>query len=67
MPNPERTWQLTSLALAVALVGALVGLYSSGPARSVTTDTLTTVNSATNLEHLALSPNARRIHERYSL
>ncbi|UPK85314.1 hypothetical protein [Pseudomonas sp. A2] len=67
MPNPERTWQLTSLALAVVLVGALFGLYSSGPARSVTTDTLTTVNSATNLEHLALSPNARRIHERYSL
>lgn len=67
MPNPQRTWQLTSLALAVALVGALVELYSSSPARSVTTGTLPTIDSATNLELLALRPNACRVHERYSL
>lgn len=67
MPNPTRTWQLISLALAVALIAALVELHHSRTARRPATGTLPTVNSATNFEHLALSPNARRVHERYSL
>lgn len=67
MPNPTRTWQLISLALAVALIAALSELVRSSNASHPATGTLTTINSATNLEHLALSPNARRVHERYSL
>lgn len=67
MPNPTRTWQLISLALAVALIAALSELVRSSTASHPATGTLTTINSATNLEHLALSPNARRAHERYSL
>ncbi|MBC3420490.1 hypothetical protein [Pseudomonas sp. RW3S2] len=67
MPNPTRSWQLISLALAVALIATLIKLYRSSAAHPTATPTLPTVNSATNLEHLALSPNARRVHERYSL
>lgn len=67
MPNSTRTWQLISFALVVALITALVELHRSSIDRSSVTGTLPTVNSATNLEHLALSPNARRVHERYSL
>lgn len=66
MSNPIRIWQLISLALALALVAALRELHSSNT-RSPVTSTLPTVNSATNLEHLALSPNARRAQERHSL
>lgn len=67
MPNPVRTWQLISFALAVALIAALAQLERSRTGNQPATGRLTTVNSATNLEHLALSPSARRIHERYSL
>lgn len=68
MPKPTRIWQLISLLLALALITALVELHRSSIDRSSVTGTLPTVNSATNLEHhLALSPNARRVHERYSL
>lgn len=67
MPNPTRIWQLISLALAVALIAALGELHRSRYTRSTATGTLPTVNSATNFEHLALSPNTRRVHERYSL
>lgn len=67
MPNPTRIWQLISLALAVALIAALTELGRSSTAGHPTTGTLTTINSATDLEHLALSPIARRVHERYSL
>lgn len=68
MPNPTRTWKLISLALAVALIVSLVELHrSSSSARSPGIGTLPTVSSVTNLEHLALSPSARRVHERYSL
>jgi len=67
MRNPTRSWQLISLALAVALIATLVKLYRSSALYPTETGTLPTVNSATNLEHLALSPNARRVHERYSL
>lgn len=67
MGKSTRTWQLVSLALAVALVVALGELYRSSTGSRPTTGTTTTVDSATNLEHLALSPSARRIHERYSL
>ncbi|MFK3720384.1 hypothetical protein ACI2J9_12490 [Pseudomonas fulva] len=67
MHNPTRTWQRISLALAMALNAALIKLHRSIAASLAVTCTLPIVNSATNLEHLALSPNARRVHERYSL
>lgn len=67
MPNPTRTWQLISLALAMALITALVELHRGSTKHRFVTGTLPTVKSATNLEHVALSPNARRVHERYSL
>ncbi len=67
MPNPTRIWQLISFALAVALIAALVKLHHSSTALRPATGTLPTVNSATNFKHLALSPHARRAHERYSL
>lgn len=67
MPNQVRIWQLTSLALAVALIAALVELHHNTTAGSPANGTLPTANSSTNLEHLALSPNTRRVHERYSL
>lgn len=67
MPNPTRTWQLISLALAVALIATLTELYRCSTTYHPATGTVPTVSSAANLEHLALSPNARRVHERYSL
>ncbi|WPO31274.1 hypothetical protein REH59_06385 [Pseudomonas sp. BO3-4] len=67
MGKSTRTWQLISLTLAVALIAALAQLERVSTTRQPATGTLTTVNSATDLEHLALSPNARRVHERYSL
>lgn len=67
MPNPTRIWHMISLALAVALIIALAELGRSSTASHPATSTLTTISSATNLEHLAMSPNARRVHERYSL
>jgi len=67
VPNSTRTWQLISLALVVALITALVELHRSSIDRSSVIGTLPTVNSATKLEHLALSSNARRVHGRYSL
>jgi hypothetical protein len=67
MRNPTRTWQLISLALAVALIAALALLERISTANRPATGTFTMVNSATNLEQLALSPKARRVHERYSL
>jgi hypothetical protein len=67
MPNPTRIWQLISLVLFVALIAALIELYRSSTARRPVTGTLPTVNKMTGYEHLALSPNARRVHERYSL
>lgn len=67
MGNSKHLWQLMSLVLALALIGALIALHRSNNASHPATGTLTTINRATNLEHLALSPNARRAHERYSL
>ncbi|MCX2710182.1 MULTISPECIES: hypothetical protein [unclassified Pseudomonas] len=67
MPDSTRTWQLISLALTVALIATLFKLYRRSAAHPTATGTLPSANSATNLEHLALSPNARRVHERYSL
>lgn len=67
MPNPVRIWQLISFALAMALIASLAELSRSSTASHAAKGTLTTVKSATNHGHLALSPNARRIHERYSL
>ena len=67
MGESKRTWQLISLTLAVALIAALAQLERVSTTSQPATGTLTTVSSATNLEQLALSPNARRVHERYSL
>ncbi len=66
MPNPTRTWQLISLILACALIAALIQLHQPAPVNKQK-GTLPTVNKMTGYEHLALSPNARRAHERYSL
>lgn len=67
MPNPTGMWQLISLALAGALIATLIELHCDNTARSPATGTLPTVNSRQSFEHLALSPNARRAHERYLL
>nr|WP_312623699.1 hypothetical protein [Pseudomonas juntendi] len=67
MGKSTRIWQLISLTLAAALIAALAQLERVSTSSQPATGTLTTVNSATNLEQLALSPNARRVHERYSL
>jgi ABC-type transporter MlaC component len=66
MPNPTRTWQLISLILACALIAALIQLHQAAPANTQK-GTSQTVNNFTGFEYLALSPNARRAHERYSL
>lgn len=66
MPNATRTWQLVSLILASALVAALIQLHQSAPVYTQE-GTSPTVNNFTSYEHLALSPNARRAQERYSL
>lgn len=66
MPNQTRTWQLVSLILACALIAALVQLQQR-PTANAPKGTLPTVNNITGYEQLALSPNARRAHERYSL
>jgi len=67
MPNPTRAWQLISLALAGALIVTLAELYRSSTAYRPAIGTVPRVSSAASFEHLALSPNARRVHERYSL
>ena len=66
MLNPTRTWQLVSLILACALVASLIQLHQP-VAVNKPKSTLPTVNNIIGYEHLALSPNARRVHERYSL
>lgn len=66
MPNPTRTWQLVSLILACALIAVLIQLFRPAPVNTQK-GTLPTVNRITGYEHLALSPNARRAQERYSL
>ncbi|GEM_PF-1572393 len=67
MGNSTRTWQLISLMLAVALILALIKLDRTTPTSRPVTGASSTVDSATNPEQLALSPNSRRVHERYSL
>ncbi len=67
MPNPTRRWQLISLALAIALIATQVEVYRSDAAHPSAEGTLPTVNSTTNSELMVLSPNVRRVHERYSL
>ncbi|WP_131812237.1 hypothetical protein [Pseudomonas putida] len=67
MPNPTPTWQLFSFALAAALIATLVQLHRSNTARHPEKRTRPTVSKSQNLEHLALSPSAHRVHERYSL
>lgn len=66
MPNPARIWQIISLVLAVALIAALIWLHQVAAATRSHTGTLPTVHKMTDFEHLAMSPNARRAHERYS-
>lgn len=69
MGNSTRTWQLISLMLAVALFLALIKLDRTTPTTTSrpVTGTSSTIDSATTPEQLALSPNSRRVHERYSL
>lgn len=67
MPRPERLWQFITLILAVALVAALVLLHQATTAIQPALGTLPNVDNVTGYEQLALSPNARRVHERYSL
>lgn len=66
MPNPTRTWQVISLILACALIAALIQLQQPAPVNAQK-GTSPTVYKFTGYEPLALSPNARRAHERYSL
>ena len=66
MHNPTRTWQMVCLILACALVAALIQLHLPIPVNAAR-GTLPSVNNYTGYQHLALSPNARRAHERYSL
>ncbi|MFV3383094.1 hypothetical protein [Pseudomonas sp. NY15354] len=67
MANTKRTWQLISLILACALNAALIRLHQVTAAPRPAPGTLPTVNKMAGYEHLALSPNARRAFERYSL
>ncbi|BBH44717.1 hypothetical protein [Pseudomonas sp. KU43P] len=67
MGNSTRTWQLISLMLAVALILALIKLDRTTPTNRPVTGTSSTIDSGTPPEQLALSPNSRRAHERYSL
>jgi hypothetical protein len=62
-----KIWRAISLVLTVALIAVLIELQRSSTTRLMATVTLPTLNSPTDLERLALSPNARRVHERYSL
>ncbi len=66
MPNPTRTWQLVSLVLACALIATLIQLHQPALVNPQS-GTLPTANKIPGYEHLVLSPNARRAHERYSL
>lgn len=66
MLNPTRIWQLVSLILACALTAVLIQLHQAAPVNKQK-GTSPTVYNFTGYEHLALSPNARRAQERYSL
>lgn len=66
MHKATSIWQLVSLILACVLIAALVQPHQR-PTVNIPESTLPTVNNITGYEHLALSPNARRPHERYSL
>lgn len=68
MPNPTRIWQMISLILACALNAALFELNQQANRAPPAKGTLPTVNyHVTGYEPPALSPNARRAQERYSL
>lgn len=67
MRNSTRFWQLLSLILAGTLFAALLQLHRTNAGTQPAKRTLPTVNRITGYEHLALSLNARRAHERYSL
>lgn len=67
MPNPTRIWQLISVALAAALIATPVEQHRSSTKRRPAPGALPTVDNSQNFERLALSPSARRAHERYSL
>lgn len=67
MRNSTRCWQLLSLVLAGNLFVTLLQLHRTNATTQPAECTLPTVNKITGYEHLALSPNARRAHERYSL
>ncbi|MFG0841439.1 hypothetical protein [Pseudomonas sp. FYR_5] len=67
MANHVRIWQLISLGLVAALIAVWIELQRLNKAQHSQPETLFTENIRQNFEHLAVSPNARRIHERYSL
>jgi len=67
MGDPTRTWQLISVLLAFALALAMIQLHRQIPLAEPAKSTSPTVNNVTGYEHLALSPNARRAHQRYWL
>lgn len=67
MPNPTRIWQLISVVLAAALIATLVEQHRSSTKRRAAPGALPTVDNSQHFERLALSPSARRAHERYSL
>lgn len=67
MRNSTRFWQLLSLILAGNLFVTLLQLHRTNITTQPAECTLPTVNKMTGYEHLTLSPNARRAHERYWL
>ncbi len=67
MRNSTRFWQLLGLILTGTLFAALLQLHRTNAGTQPAERTLPTVNPVIGYEHWALSPNARRAHERYSL
>ncbi|MEX7557172.1 hypothetical protein [Pseudomonas monteilii] len=67
MANQVRIWQWISIALAVALIVALLELNRFREAKYPIAATLPIVKNTQDFERLAMPPNARRVHERYSL
>lgn len=63
MGNHVRIWQLISLVLVAGLIAVWVELQRLNKAQRSQPESLFPVNSRQNFEHLAVSPNARRIHE----
>lgn len=65
--KPLRIWQLTSLALAIALIADVIAPARPRPAPHPGAGMLPTANKFDDIPTLVLSPAARRAHMRYSL